>query len=127
MIYIKIENNEIAQTSIEASEGFESYEGLNENDIMVNPSKYEFKYNKWVIKMEAIVSISMRQARLILYRYNLLDTINNVVNSLGEEAKLTWEYSSVVEVNNPLVNTVCLQAGMTEEQIETMFREANEI
>ena len=50
MIYLKIENNTIIQTSIEAIEGFESYEGTNENEVLVNPASYEYINNQWVNK-----------------------------------------------------------------------------
>lgn len=70
-----------------------------------------------------ITSITMRQARLILLQYGLLDAVNTTVTNIGGAAAIEWEYAGTVDRSNPLVAMVAAGAGMSEAQIDTMFSE----
>ncbi len=71
------------------------------------------------------VQITMRQARVYLHRAGYLDAVNTTVNSTGGEAAITWEFSSTVERNNPLVTSIASILGWTDSQLDTMFVEAS--
>ena len=68
--------------------------------------------------------VTMRQARLELLKRDLLDDVEAVITASGRAAQLEWEYAAVVERTNPAVAAVQQQQGMTEEQIDNLFREA---
>ena len=68
--------------------------------------------------------VTMRQARLALLSAGLLDDVEMVVAAAGREAQLEWEYAAVVERSNPAVAAVQQQQGMTDAQIDDLFREA---
>ena len=68
--------------------------------------------------------VTMRQARLELLKRELLDDVEAVISAAGREAQIQWEYASVVERSNPVIAIVQQQQGMTDVQIDDMFREA---
>ena len=68
--------------------------------------------------------VTMRQARLALLKAGLLDDAEVVIAAAGREAQLEWEYTSVVERSNPVIAIVQQQQGVTDEQIDDLFREA---
>ena len=68
--------------------------------------------------------VTMRQARLALLSAGLLDDVEVVITAVGREAQIQWEYASVVERSNPVIAIVQQQQGMTDAQIDDLFREA---
>lgn len=68
--------------------------------------------------------VTMRQARLALLSAGLLDDVGVVIAAAGRAAQLEWEYAAVVDRSNPAVAIVQQQQGMTDAQIDDLFREA---
>ena len=68
--------------------------------------------------------ITMRQARLALLSAGLLDDVEMVIAVAGRAAQLEWEYAAVVDRSNPAVAIVQQQQGMTDAQIDDLFRGA---
>lgn len=68
--------------------------------------------------------VTMRQARLALLKAGLLDDVEAAIAAAGREAQLEWEYASVVERSNPVIAIVQQQQGVTDAQIDDLFREA---
>ena len=68
--------------------------------------------------------VTMRQARLALLSAGLLDDVEMVIAAAGREAQLEWEYAAVVDRSNPAVAAVQQQHGLTDAQIDDLFREA---
>lgn len=67
-----------------------------------------------------ILSLSPRQARLILLQYNLLDDIEAML--LNDRAmQIWWEYSLEIRRDNLYIITACANLGLTDEQLDTMF------
>ena len=67
--------------------------------------------------------VTMRQARLALLKAGLLDAAEAAIASAGREAQLEWDYASVVERSNPVI-AIVQQQGVTDAQIDDLFREA---
>ena len=72
-----------------------------------------------------IPDISMRQARLALLADGLLDDIEAAMST--PEYKIWWEYSTVVERNNPLVKQVLAILGKSDAEIDQMFIGASQL
>lgn len=72
-------------------------------------------------------AVTARQARLQLAKINLLTQVETLVDTLGAEAKINWEYASYVQIDNPLIEAVKLSLEMSDEQIQTMFNEASKL
>ena len=68
--------------------------------------------------------VTMRQARLELLSRDLLDDVDAVIAVAGRAAQIEWEYASTVDRDNPVIAVVQQQQGMTDEQIDDLFREA---
>ena len=68
--------------------------------------------------------VTMRQARLELLSRGLLDDVDAVIAVAGRAAQIEWEYASTVDRDNPVIAAVQQQQGMTDEQIDDLFREA---
>ena len=68
--------------------------------------------------------VTMRQARLALLSAGLLDDVEVVIAAAGRAAQLEWEYAAMVDRSNPAVAIVQQQQGMTDAQIDDLFREA---
>jgi hypothetical protein len=69
--------------------------------------------------------VSPYQARSILLRYGLLDTVNELMKNASPEAKLAWEYATVFDRNSSFINEIAVQLSLSSEQIDTMFSEAS--
>ena len=68
--------------------------------------------------------VTMRQARLELLSRDFLDGVDAVIAVAGRVAQIEWEYASTVDRDNPVIAAVQQQQGMTDEQIDDLFREA---
>ncbi len=67
--------------------------------------------------------VTMRQARLALLSAGLLDDVEMVIAAAGRAAQLEWEYAAVVDRSGPAV-AIVQQQGMTDAEIDDLFREA---
>jgi len=72
-----------------------------------------------------IPDISMRQARLALLADGLLDDVEAALST--PEYKIWWEYSTIVERSNYLVNDVLKILGKSDEEIDQMFIGASQL
>lgn len=70
--------------------------------------------------------VTMRQARLALLQAGLLAQVNTAVAAMpgaaGDTARIEWEFSSTVERNRPLVQSLIGALGLTESQLDDLFR-----
>lgn len=66
-------------------------------------------------------AVSMRQASIALELAGLLDDVEAIVATLPRIYQIEWLRASTVQRNNPLVEMVRQQQGMTSEQIDTLF------
>ncbi|PKM43251.1 MAG: hypothetical protein CVV05_15505 [Gammaproteobacteria bacterium HGW-Gammaproteobacteria-1] len=69
--------------------------------------------------------VTMRQARIALSRTGLLSQVDAALASLagqeGEEARIEWEFSMVVERHRPLVQLLAPALGLTDQQLDELF------
>lgn len=70
--------------------------------------------------------VTMRQARLALLQSGLLTKVNtaiaNMPGAAGDAARIEWEFSSTVERNRPLVQSLSSVLGLTESQLDDLYR-----
>ena len=76
-------------------------------------------------KPVVIPTISMRQARLALLADGLLDDVEAALST--PEYKIWWEYSTIIERDNFLVNDVLKILGKSDAEIDAMFIAAYEL
>ena len=66
--------------------------------------------------------VTMRQARLALLNAGLLDTVNAAVSAAGGSAAIEWEFAQEVERNWTTLISLQPTLGLTDEQIDDLFR-----
>lgn len=70
--------------------------------------------------------VTMRQARLALLQNGMLTQVNTAVANMpgaqGDAARIEWEFSSTVERNRPLVQALGAALGLTDAQLDDLFR-----
>lgn len=107
-------NEEYAKLFIECPDEVDNFWLYDGNEFTAPPAPHA------VIPM-----ITMRQARLVLLAHALLDKVESVITT--SEARIWWEYSTIVERNHPLVDSVLTALGKTSEDIDQMFIEASKL
>lgn len=72
--------------------------------------------------------VSMRQARLALLQAGLLDRVEQAIGGLagvtGRAAQIQWEFSTDVSRYSELVEALMPALGLTDEQVDELFRAA---
>ena len=86
------------------------------------------KEDEYKAEQEKIVpqTISPRQARLILLKYELLDDIETMI-ATDRALGIWWEYSLDIARNNEYLLGACTALGITDEQLDNMFKEASKL
>lgn len=79
-----------------------------------------------LIKIKPLVAIvpnrvTMRQARLALLQVGMLPTVQEAINSSTQEDKITWEFSTEVARDFPVVQNFKITLGLSEEQLDSLF------
>lgn len=72
-------------------------------------------------------SVTMFQAREQLRRDGLLATVDAAVAQADDATKLAWEYATALERTSPTVAAIAAVLNLTSEQMDTMFRSAEQI
>lgn len=75
-------------------------------------------------KKQVPKSVSMRQARLALLSFNLLNDVNTLIDSLGGAASIYWEFATEVHRDNELITVFKNNQSLTDDQIDDMFIKA---
>ncbi len=108
------------------------YEGDKSNwqdeEVPQRPSaNHTWNGSSWVaapLPVPAVVT--MRQARLALLQSGMLSQVNTAVAAMpgasGDAARIEWEFSSTVERNRPLVQSLVGALGLTDAQLDDLFR-----
>ena len=66
------------------------------------------------------------QMRLTLHRMGLLTRVQDIADA-DEEARIVWEYATVIERTSPLIDALGGPNGFTDTQIDGIFRAAMQV
>lgn len=67
-------------------------------------------------------SVTMRQARLALQQQGLLSTVQANIDLMPEDVQIEWEYALTVDRGASLVSSLGQSLGLTDEQIDELFK-----
>jgi hypothetical protein len=67
------------------------------------------------------------QGRIALSDANLLANAEAAVNAADEKTKTAWEYALVWQRSSPMIAALGSALGMTDEQIDDLFKAAQQI
>jgi len=73
--------------------------------------------------------VSPYQARKALKDAGVLPAVMALMASLAEidDARMAWEYATVVQRQSPFISTLGASLGLTETQIDDLFRAAAQV
>jgi len=69
----------------------------------------------------AVMVVSSRQARLLLLSQGLLDQVEEMIAAQDRATKITWEFAAEFRRDDPLLNALAGNLGLTAEQIDQFF------
>lgn len=67
------------------------------------------------------------QGRIALSDAGLLANVDVAINSADEKTKIAWEYALVWERTSPMIETLAGALGLTDVQVDDLFRAAQQI
>ena len=92
------------------------------NVVVTEEAQTEPNEDQILAGWRAFATVTMRQARLALSQQGLLSTVQENVSQLPEDAQIEWEYAGQVERQSSLMSTLGAALGLTEEQLDDLFR-----
>lgn len=139
MLHAILNNNTVEYVyNIESDE--EIRDLMSKNQLVVNVDDYEVPPAAgWVLQGVVIVppitvavvpeKVTPRQIRIALTLAGISESfIDSAIDALSEPnrsvAKITWEYSTEVFRNNPLILSLAPAMGLTSEQVDRLFIQA---
>lgn len=73
-------------------------------------------------------AIKPSQGKIMLHRMGLLESVEAMIqNSPDVELRLFWEYALTWELDNSYIQAMAASIGLTSEDVEAFFTQANEI
>lgn len=72
-------------------------------------------------------SITPRQCRLVLLAQGLLASVETMIASQDQATQITWAYASEFRRDDPLLNQLAQNLGLTEQQIDAFFIAASQL
>lgn len=71
-------------------------------------------------------SVTMRQARLALHRYGLLDLVDQSIAQIPDSTmrtatKIDWEYAQTVDRDSLVTQQLAVMLGLSDEQLDQLF------
>lgn len=128
-MYALINNDKVVvQVQTKIAEGF-----IKVDDNVYCGMVYDgVKFNKPEPKIYVPQTITLRQAREIIIRNGLFNSVEAYINNIEDEterliARNYWEYSEVFERNHPVLLTLVSALDITDEQLDEMFKEASKL
>ncbi len=66
-------------------------------------------------------SVTPRQARLALFQAGLLEAVEAAIAAADKPTQVTWEYAIEFRRDDPMINALGTQLGLTSQQIDQLF------
>ena len=86
-----------------------------------DPASWRWNGTAIVAVTPVPVSITPRQCRLILSQQGLLAGIEQTIAGMDEATRITWEYALEFRRDDPLLNALGANLGLTDTQIDQFF------
>jgi hypothetical protein len=137
-LYYNIDNYEIKDLSDDLINGWIENDNPKKDRWALLPEKpgsdYYWNNGHWTQYVPVVPeNVSARQIRLWLINNGIqLSQVENAINNIEdpitrETIKVEWEYAPYVERNHPMLVPLAQALGLTEQQIDIAFIEAQNI
>lgn len=106
-------------------DGLPIWNNFTEPTLSVLKAAYERDKNNIVIVPDPVPQIQIREIdarrlRLALFQRGELSMVTSAIASLGEAAKIDWEYASFIREDYPLVTALSTNLGLDVDAIFTL-------
>lgn len=123
---INLENSKIEFASEEAALQYKSEHAIGADIVVVDDTLAV------TVKPVQYKDLTPRQMRQILILNGIqLSSVDALLDALPEPqkslAKVEWEYSVAVKKDNPLINQMAAGLGLTAEQVNAMWKAAENL
>ncbi|WP_422102017.1 hypothetical protein [Vreelandella sp.] len=100
-----------------------------ESPAPLTPEEQEQQRIEQLERWRASAAITPRQARLVLAKHGLLTSVTDAISAIEDEqqrqvAEIEWEYATSIERAAPWVNVLYGALGLSQEDVDELFREA---
>jgi hypothetical protein len=137
-LYYNIDNYEIKDLSEDLINGWIANDNPKKDKWLLLPEKpgddYYWNNGAWVQHQQTVPeNISARQIRLWLITNNIqLVQVEQAIESIQdpitrETIKIEWEYAPYIERNHPMLTPLAQALGLTENQVDQAFIQAQYI
>jgi hypothetical protein len=100
----------------------DTYEGLVWLDSTPKPTIEEI--DEWIESYKFVPqTITARQARLVLNRHNLRQTVETAIANADQDTKDEWEFATEIRRDWASLVQIATAIGLTNEQLDDMFIE----
>lgn len=72
-------------------------------------------------------SVTPRQVRLLLLNQNLLSQVETMIAQQDEATQITWKYALEFRRDDPLLNAMAQNLGLSSAEIDQFFIEASKL
>lgn len=69
----------------------------------------------------ATMACTPRQARLALASAGVYEAVQTAVAAVSDQARIEWEYATMVERTNPIITEMQGALGMSDEDLDNLF------
>lgn len=129
--YIKIENNVVVNAVLADQEWAESQGYVRHDKAGPGWIYSNGMFSPPPPEPEVFKDLTMRQFKLGLHGAGLLSAVDAAIANLPEPqksiAQIEFEYATIVVRTNPLVEILSAALGLTEEQVNDLWRTAQEL
>lgn len=112
-------------TYLAASEAYAGFQCVSANYTGSVPSTDDSLWRWLDNAIYAIVpvpqSVTPRQVRLLLLQQGLLAQVEAIIAAQDEATKITWQYASIFERDNPLLNDLAQTLVLSPTQLDDFF------
>lgn len=86
-----------------------------------DPSLWRWQDGAIVAAVPVPAAVLPRQVRLLLLSQGLLGQVEAMVAQQDEATRITWQYAETFRRDDPLLNTLAQNIGLSQEQIDEFF------
>lgn len=97
-------------------------EYTNEEGVVVTEAEQIAAYEaQRAAERRASMACTPRQARLALASAGVYEAVQTAVAAVSDQARIEWEYATMVERNNPIISEMQEALGMSDEDLDNLF------
>lgn len=90
-----------------------------------DPSLWRWQNGAIIATVPVPAAVSPRQVRLLLLSQGLLSQVEAMIAQQDEATRITWQYAETFRRDDPLLNALAQNLGLTPAQIDQFFIKAS--